>query len=125
MMVMLNEIHFHETSFGELKFAQFSGFIKTIVLEIVPTVFPLKSVTRPPLIAIAGGIGKPCRLASLDPSIWQCSPQSVMSILYPNMSQNPILHRIVSTPSRFRIVDVGEIEMTIPTRSSMELTGIV
>ena len=54
------------------------GFTKIVVLEIVPTVFPLKSVTWMPLIAIAGGVGKPWRLESLAYSIWKCSSQSVM-----------------------------------------------
>ena len=57
------------------------GFIKIVVLEIVPTVFPLNYVTRLPLIAKAGGVAKQRRLASSTPSIWQCSPQSDMSIL--------------------------------------------
>ena len=92
------------------------------MLEIVPIVFPLNYVTRPPLIATAGGIGKPWRPASSSPSIWQWSPQSVMSILFPNMSRIPIVRLTVSTPSHFRIVDDGETEITRPTRSTMELT---
>ena len=101
------------------------GFIKTVVLEIVPTVLPLNYVMRPPLIAIARGVGKPRRLESSAPSIWQWKPQSVMSILFPDMSWSPIVRLTVSTPSHFHIVDVGETEMTRPTRSTMELTGIV
>ena len=85
------------------------------MLEIVPTVFPLNSVTWPPLIATAGGIGKPQRLVSSAPSIWKWSPQSVMSILFPEMSRSPIVRLTVSTPSHFRIVDVGKTEITRPT----------
>ena len=35
------------------------GFINIVEFKIVPIDFPLKSVTRPPLITIAGGVGKP------------------------------------------------------------------
>ena len=94
-------------------------------MEIVPIVFPFNYVTQPPLTAKAGGVAKPRRLASSDPSIWKFSPQSVMLMLYNNMSWIPMVRRTVSTPSRFCMVDAGETEITSPRRSTMELTGIV
>jgi len=113
---------FSWNQFWRIEVCSIYGFIKTVVLEIVPTVFPLNYVTWPPLIATSGGVGKPWRLESSAPSIWQWSPQSVMSILFPDMSRSPIVHLTVSTPSHFRIVDDGETEITRPTRSTMELT---
>ena len=43
------------------------GFIKRVVFKIVPTIFPSKSITRPPLIAETRGVAKPQRLASSVP----------------------------------------------------------
>ena len=49
------------------KISSIFGFIKTIVFEIVPIVFPLNSITRLPLIDKPRRVYKPRRLASSVP----------------------------------------------------------
>jgi len=45
-------------------------------------------------------------------------------MLKPDMSFNAIVLRGVSNPSRRRTVDVGEVVLTRPMTSTMELTGV-
>ncbi|RDX61130.1 hypothetical protein CR513_60666, partial [Mucuna pruriens] len=98
-----------------------SGFMKSCVVEIEPIDFPLKSFTFPDLTAKTGKNPVSTISCSFCPSLLQNSPQSVSSILLPELSFRLKILRWVSIPFFLKMGTEGFTDVTTPITSRMEL----
>jgi len=93
-----------------------------LVLEVVSIVLPLNLETQPPLIARMGWVSLEHKLGIYLPSTWKCFPHNVTSMLYLDIYFKRIILFIVFEPSFSCIEDLGEVLVTTPIMSNIDLT---